>query len=141
MHVTIREAVLQDEAGVTDLWRACGLIASYNDPGIDFRFAISNVGSAVLVAVDAAECIVGSAMVGHDGHRGWLYYVASAPEWRGQGIGRAVIDAAEQWLGQQGVAKVQLMIRETNSAVMHFYERLGYEDMPRVLMSKWLKQP
>jgi ribosomal protein S18 acetylase RimI-like enzyme len=138
MILTVRTAFPKDEANVIELWRSCNLIASYNDPGADFRFALGGGCSAVLVAEGAEGRITGSVMVGHDGHRGWLYYVASAPEDRGQGTGRAMVDAGEQWLRERGVRKVQLMVRETNTAVVRFYEQLGYEDMPRVIMSKWL---
>ena len=138
MSPTIRSAVSEDEATIVDLWRACGLVATYNDPDADFRFAIAGRNSSVLIAENVEGRIIGSVMVGHDGHRGWLYYVACAPAERGQGIGRAIVAAGEQWLRERGVPKVQLMVRETNTAVVNFYERLGYEDMPRVLMSKWL---
>lgn len=140
MPQAIRIATPEDEANVIGLWRTCNLIASYNDPGNDFRSAITGASSAVLVAENEESQIVGSIMVGHDGHRGWLYYVASAPDHRGQGIGRAMVNAGERWLRDRQVPKVQLMVRETNTAVVRFYERLGYEDMPRVLMSKWLNQ-
>jgi ribosomal protein S18 acetylase RimI-like enzyme len=141
MSMVIRDAAPEDETHVVALWRACGLIAAYNDPAVDYRFAVAGENSAVLVAEDVDGGIVGSVIVGHDGHRGWLYYVAAAPDRRGQGIGRDMVDAGEQWLRMRQVPKVQLMVRETNRAVVQFYERLGYEDMPRVLMSKWLHQP
>lgn len=80
-------------------------------------------------------------MVGHDGHRGWLYYLAAAPDRRGQGIGRSMVEAAERWLAARGVRKVQLMIRPTNTAVARFYDRLGYDEEPRVVMAKWLTPP
>jgi ribosomal protein S18 acetylase RimI-like enzyme len=140
MSITIRDAALEDEESVVGLWRACGLVAAYNDPAVDFRFAVGGGASAVLIAEDAEGYVTGTVMVGHDGHRGWLYYVASEPECRGKGIGRAMVHAGEQWLRTRQVVKVQLMVRETNTAVVQFYERLGYEDMPRVLMSKWLNQ-
>lgn len=141
MPLTIRNATLEDRENVTDLWGTCDLIASYNDPSADFRFAIAGASTAVLVGEDAEGRIIGTVMVGHDGHRGWLYYVASAPGVRGQGIGRSMVEAGEQWLRERQVAKVQLMVRETNTTVVQFYERLGYEDMPRVVMSKWLTKP
>ncbi|MET0248410.1 MAG: GNAT family acetyltransferase [Sphingobium sp.] len=141
MHMIIRDAVARDEEHAVMLWRVCGLVASYNDPCTDFRFATHGENSTVLVAEDAEGRVIGTVMVGHDGHRGWLYYVASAPERRGQGIGRAMVEAGEEWLRERQVAKVQLMVRETNMSVVQFYERLGYEDMPRVLMSKWLNHP
>ena len=138
MILTIRSATSQDEAKVVALWRDCDLVVSYNDPVADFRFAKAGALSDVLVAEDEAGCIRGSVMVGHDGHRGWLYYLASASDSRGDGIGRKLVEAAEAWLRQHGVVKAQLMVRETNTKVVSFYERLGYEVVPRVIMSKWL---
>jgi ribosomal protein S18 acetylase RimI-like enzyme len=144
MRLTIRPAVPEDEARVVELWRASDLVVSYNDPAGDFRFARGGACSDVLVGEDETSRISGSVMVGHDGHRGWLYYVASAPHARDSGIGRQMVQAAEDWLRQRGVLKAQLMVRETNTQVVSFYERLGYEVAPRVVMSKWLderKQP
>lgn len=140
MSITVRNAVAGDEEQVVALWRACGLVAPHNNPSIDFRFALAGGSSTVLVAEDTKMRIIGTVMVGHDGHRGWLYYVASEPDRRGHGIGRTIVDAGEQWLRERQIPKVQLMVRETNTAVVQFYERLGYEDMPRTLMSKWLNQ-
>ncbi|MDH7796222.1 MULTISPECIES: GNAT family acetyltransferase [unclassified Beijerinckia] len=138
MSLTIRSAKSDDESAVTALWRACDLVVSYNDPGADFRFARGGAASDILVGTDAAGRIVGSVMVGHDGHRGWLYYVASDPTSRGSGIGRQMVTAGENWLRQRGVVKVQLLVRETNTKVIGFYDHLGYEETPRVIMAKWL---
>jgi ribosomal protein S18 acetylase RimI-like enzyme len=133
----IRSAAPEDEEAVTGLWQACGLTVPYNDPARDFRFALGKPGSDILVAEDGH--IIGSVMVGHDGHRGWLYYVAVASSDRRKGVGRALVCAAEQWLADHGVAKAQLMVRETNSQVAEFYQHLGYEPMPRINLQKWLK--
>jgi len=141
MSLTIRSALPDDEAAVVALWHACGLTVSYNDPVADFRFARAGACSDVLVGEDESGRISGSVMVGHDGHRGWLYYVASAPDVRGHGIGRQMVQAAEEWLRQRGVLKAQLMVRDTNTKVVAFYERLGFEVAPRVVMGKWLREP
>jgi ribosomal protein S18 acetylase RimI-like enzyme len=141
MPLTIRSATANDEAEVIALWRSCDLVASYNDPAADFRFAKAGACSDVLVAGDESGCICGSVMVGHDGHRGWLYYVASAQGVRGKGVGREIVAAGEQWLRERGVVKVQLMVRETNTGVVSFYEHIGYEVAPRAVMSKWLRRP
>lgn len=138
MPISIREAVMEDEHQVVALWEACGLTVSYNDPQADYHFALCGSASTVLVAENELRKIVGSIMVGHDGHRGWLYYLAAAPDVRGTGAGRAMVDAGEDWLKIRRVRKVQLMVRPDNTEVVSFYDRLGYEDMPRVLMSKWL---
>jgi ribosomal protein S18 acetylase RimI-like enzyme len=133
--VKIRSATEGDEAGVIALWKECGLTVPYNDPAADFRFALGKSNSDVLVTDDLS----GSVMVGHDGHRGWLYHLAVAPQRQRQGLGRALVAAAEQWLAARSVPKVHLMVRETNEAVSAFYRRLGYEPMPRINMQKWLK--
>jgi len=137
--LTIRSATAEDEPRVVALWRSSGLVASYNDPSKDFHFARAREGSDILVGLDAEQAIVGSVMVGHDGHRGWLYYVAADPAHRNRGIGRSMVEAAEQWLKDRGVVKVMLLVRETNTAVVDFYQTLGFEAVPRVIMQKWLE--
>jgi ribosomal protein S18 acetylase RimI-like enzyme len=136
----IRAATSQDESAIVDLWRVCGLVTSYNDPAADFAFAKAGACSEILVGEDDGV-IRASVMVGHDGHRGWLYYVASDPHSRGGGFGRQIVDAAETWLRQRGVAKVQLLVRETNASVVAFYEHLGFEVTPRTVLAKWLRNP
>ena len=138
MPITIRSATPEDEQAVVALWRACDLVAPYNDPAADFRFARAGACSDVLVAEDATARITATTMVGHDGHRGWLYYVATSPETRGTGAGRQIVAAAEAWLRERGVVKAQLLVRETNTGVIAFYEHLGFETAPRTVMGKWL---
>jgi ribosomal protein S18 acetylase RimI-like enzyme len=135
--VNIRGATAEDEVSVVALWKACGLTAPYNDPAADFRFALGKPSSDILVADDNGVC--GAIMVGHDGHRGWLYYVAVDPVRQRRGMGGALVRAAEQWLKDRDVPKVHLMVRETNDAVTAFYRRIGYDLMPRINMQKWLK--
>lgn len=66
-------------------------------------------------------------MVGHDGHRGWIYYMAVRAQERGRGHGQRLLQACEQWVAARGVPKVQLMVRDGNDVIVSFYERLGYE--------------
>lgn len=139
MRLTIRSAGWKDEAEVVELWRSCDLVASYNDPSVDIRFAKDGACSDVLIAEDDVGRVIGS-VVGHDGHRGWLYYLAAAEHSLRCSLGRALVKAAEEWLRKRDVLKAQLLVRETNRGVVPFYERLGYEAAPRVFMSKWLER-
>ena len=82
--------------------------------------------------------IVATAMVGHDGHRGWVYYVATDPERRGRGYGRAIMNAAEDWLRAAGIAKLQLLVRRDNAQANAFYQSLGFELSTSVMFQKWL---
>lgn len=138
MTLTIGPAAEVDERAVVYLWRACGLTVPYNDPATDFRFARGGASSEVLVARLECGRVCATAMVGHDGHRGWLYYVAVDPMLQRQGVGAEIVGAAEAWLKARGVVKAQLLVRETNTAVVAFYEKLGFEVAPRVVMAKWI---
>ena len=107
------------------LWQSCGLTRPWNDPRKDIYFASQKPNSEVLVGqVDGK--IVAAVMVGHDGHRGAIYYLAVAPTHEGQGLGRAIHNAAVQWLHDKGVWKINLVVRSENAGVAKFYEKLGY---------------
>jgi len=136
--LALRAAHADEEAAVIALWRDCGLVVSWNDPVADFRRALGRGNSDILIAADPAGTIVGAALVGHDGHRGWIYYLAADPNRRRRGIGRKLVEAAQAWLKARDIPKLQLMIRETNVEVIRFYERIGFENAPRVIMQKWL---
>jgi ribosomal protein S18 acetylase RimI-like enzyme len=121
---------------VTALWEACGLTRPWNDPKRDFDLALASEASAVLV-VREGEVLAGSVMVGFDGHRGWVYYLAVSPDHRRKGLGRALMAAAEDWLRARGAPKIQLMVREENDAV-GFYEALGLERQKVVTLGRFL---
>jgi len=125
--VTIRALRDDDIEPVVALWHAAGVARPWNDPARDIAFARRGAHSTILVAVAEAR-IVATAMIGEDGHRGWIYYAAVAPDRQGTGVGRAMMDAAERWLGERGVWKVQLLVRADNAAACGFYEHLGYQD-------------
>ena len=72
--LTIAPIADADVAAVAALWQRCGLTRPWNDPTSDITFARKGPNSAVLVGREA-NAIVASIMVGHDGHRGWVYYV------------------------------------------------------------------
>lgn len=109
------------------LWQAAGLTRPWNDPYTDYDLALTNPASVILIARTHTS-LAGSVMVGFDGHRGWVYYLASDPNHRGMGIGRALMTAAEVWLREQGCPKIQLMVRNDNSGVKAFYFAIGYEE-------------
>ena len=129
-----------DVEAVIALWQRCGLTRPWNDPSSDIAFVRRGANATILIGRHD-NAIVATAMVGHDGHRGWLYYVASDPGSRGSGFGRQMVQTGEDWLRDRDIVKVQLLVRETNTQVVSFYEHLDYEVAPRVIMSKWLKPP
>jgi ribosomal protein S18 acetylase RimI-like enzyme len=126
-----------DLAEVIALWERCGLTRPWNDPAADIALTRRGANSTILISRDGGA-IIATAMVGHDGHRGWVYYVAVDPDRRGKGHGRAIMNAAEEWLRQAGIAKMQLMVRSDNTRVQAFYEAIGYDEQERILYAKWL---
>lgn len=133
----IQPATSTDRAEVIALWRACGLVVPHNPPEGDFDFAFGKDNSDILV-IRHEHRITGSVMVGHDGHRGWIYYLAVDPGLRHQGLGATLAAAAEDWLHARGVRKLQLMVRDSNTGVLDFYRRIGYEAAPVTVMRRWL---
>jgi hypothetical protein len=135
--LTIAPIADDDVPIVVALWQRCDLTRPWNDPAADIAFAHKGPNSAVLVGRDG-NTIVATVMVGHEGHRGWVYYVAVDPEVRGHGYGRGIMNAAEHWLRQAGITKLQLMVRDDNSKVQAFYESIDYARQARVVYAKWL---
>ena len=127
-----------DAAAVVALWQAAGVARPWNDPDTDIAFARRSSHSTIRIGLDNGQ-IVTTAMVGEDGHRGWVYYAAVAPERQGQGYGRALMDDAEQWLSARGVWKMQLLVRADNASSIGFYEALGYANTRTVCLQKQIE--
>jgi ribosomal protein S18 acetylase RimI-like enzyme len=125
-----------DEKEVAKLWREVfpGSPA-WNKPESDIKRKLKIQRELFFVAI-IDKAIIGTAMAGYDGHRGWVYYVAVKPEYRRQGIGEALMKRVEQGLKQIGCPKLNLQVRADNDAVVAFYEKLGYKIEPRVSMGK-----
>lgn len=142
MKLRIRPFVRSDTEAVVALWEACGLTRPWNDPRADIERCLVSESGSLFVTEDhpagAEPELVGTVMVGYDGHRGWMYYLASAPSRRGEGIGRALVSAAERWLEALGCPKAQLMVRGGNEVAIGFYEGLGYERGDVLVLGKRL---
>jgi ribosomal protein S18 acetylase RimI-like enzyme len=135
--LTISPVTDADIDAVVALWERCGLTRPWNDPRADIALARRQDNAAILVGRDAGA-LVAALMVGHDGHRGWFYYLGVEPGAQGRGFGRAITTAGEAWLRARGIEKAQLMVRPGNEKVRAFYESLGYGEQERVVFGKWL---
>jgi ribosomal protein S18 acetylase RimI-like enzyme len=126
-----------EEAAVIGLWQACGLTRPWNDPRRDLDFARGKSNSEILVA-SRNDRVAVTVMAGHDGHRGTIYYLAVDPAEQGNGLGRLAVAAAESWLKNRGVWKVNLLVRRENAKVLGFYQTLGYETNDVASLGRWL---
>jgi GNAT superfamily N-acetyltransferase len=123
-----------DRAAVKALWRIA--FAEFpDDPDASIDFCLHTGHGALFVGCLGGE-VIGTILAGHDGHRGWIYHLATHPDHRGLGYARRLLAYAEAHLAGLGVPKVNLQIRPGNAAVQGFYERLGYAAEPRIQMGK-----
>ena len=135
MELEISDVRADERDAVVQSWHEAGLTRPWNDPLADLDRALAGPSSTVLAARVDGE-LVGTCMVGHDGHRAWVYYLATAPQRRGAGIGRALMAAAEAWAKEHCMPKIQLMVRSDNTAVLDFYAHLGYESQDVAVLGR-----
>ena len=136
-HVRIREYRADDEEAVVSLWVACELTRPWNDPRRDIARKLADSPELLLVGEQDGR-VVGTVMAGYDGHRGWINYLAVGPAWQRRGLGRALMDAADERLAALGCAKINLQVRDENEAARGFYEAIGYRLEPIVSFGKRL---
>lgn len=134
----IGTATLADTESIISIWEEAKLTRSWNNPNDDIKNALTTPTSTILLLCDERQ-IVGTVMVGYDGHRGWIYYLAVRSEFQKKGYGKQLVQEAEKWLKSKNVPKVNLMIRNSNEAVKSFYEACEYKDDEVIVMAKWLK--
>jgi ribosomal protein S18 acetylase RimI-like enzyme len=134
----IRAFEADDEASVVALWSRCGLLSKLNDPRKDIARKLRVQPGLFLVGV-VARRVVATVMAGYEGHRGWINYLAVAPEHQGVGYGRAMMERAENCLRAMGCPKINLQVRRNNSDVVAFYSSIGYTEDDVVSMGKRLE--
>jgi ribosomal protein S18 acetylase RimI-like enzyme len=126
-----------DETAIVALWHECGLTRPWNDPQKDIARKLTEQPDLFLVGTVQEE-VVASAMVGFDGHRGWVYYLAVAERHRKHSYGRALMQEAERLLVERGCPKLNLQVRSSNPGVIEFYRKLGYVQDETVSLGKRL---
>lgn len=126
-----------DTESVIGLWSRCELLRPWNDPEKDIARKLE-VQRDLFMVGESEGRVVAVMMVGYEGHRGWVNYLAIEPELQGRGLGREMMAEAERRLAAMGCPKVQLQVRTDNAAAIAFYERLGYTEDAVVNLGKRL---
>jgi ribosomal protein S18 acetylase RimI-like enzyme len=138
MHTITQYANEQHRQAVTDLWAAAfGVRGGHREAGLSIDMKVAKADGLFFVALDGTQ-VIGTLMAGWDGHRGWLYSVCTAPEYRRQGIGQMLVRHSEQALAALGCLKINLQVDGANTGVVPFYQALGYEIEPHVSLGKRL---
>ena len=125
MKVIIRSYHESDQKEVIQLWQECGLVVPWNDPLYDIERKLTVQPELFLIGV-LKDKIIATAMVGYEGHRGWVNYLAVNPKIQRLGIAKQMMKEAERRLLKIGCPKIQVQVRTTNFGVIEFYQKLGY---------------
>ncbi|MEO1145092.1 MAG: GNAT family acetyltransferase [Cyanobacteria bacterium J06638_22] len=133
----IRAFQASDREAVVQLWKDCGLVVPHNDPHRDIDRKLTVQPEWFLIG-EADTQVIASCMVGYEGHRGWLNYLAVRPAMQKRGFGQQIVAHAETLLLQAGCPKINLQIRSTNQRVIEFYEGLGYKQDTVISLGKRL---
>lgn len=137
MSLVIRPYRAEDQEAVIALWQACQLVVPQNDPVADIETKMRFQPDLFLVALSRAR-VVGTVMAGYEGHRGWINYLAVVPDQRRLGIGRRLMQAAEEKLRFLGCPKINLQVRRSNKPVIHFYRSTGFTEDDVISLGKRL---
>jgi ribosomal protein S18 acetylase RimI-like enzyme len=135
--LVIRPFCPDDEAAVVALWHACGLLRAWNDPHKDIARK-STVQPELFLVGFVDDALVASAMIGYDGHRGWVNYLGVDPRHRQRGHARRMMGEAERLLAERGCPKLNLQVRGSNREALAFYRALGYVADDAVSLGKRL---
>ena len=134
----LRAFQIEDENAVIDLWTRCGLVKSHNDPRKDIARKLKVNPKMFLVGLLEAK-IIATVMVGYEGHRGWINYLAVSPECRMRGLGKRMMDEAERLLRREGCPKINLQVRTSNTEVLAFYKSIGFLQDDAISLRKRLE--
>ena len=134
----IRAFTPADTEAVVELWQDCELTRPWNDPHKDIARKLSVSPELFLIGTDGQGLLMATVMVGYDGHRGWINYLAVHPSHQRQGHASQLMQQAEQLLTERGCPKLNLQVRAGNEVVIALYESLGYTDDKTVSMGKRL---
>ena len=128
-----------DAPAVIALWQRCGLTHPKNNPAKDI-LRKSTVRPDLFIVGLIDETIVASVMVGYEGHRGWINYLAVDPAHQRRGHGETLMREAERLLRAEGCPKINLQVRSTNRGVLTFYKKIGFSPDDVVSLGKRLER-
>lgn len=130
--LSIRECELEDIDGVLKLWRQADATPSLTDTADDLRRAVIENPAHVLVAETGGR-VIGSIIGTFDGWRGNIYRLAVYPEYRRQGVARALVAEVEKRLAEQGAKRITALVEKDHPGAMNFWEAVGYRVDERIV--------
>jgi ribosomal protein S18 acetylase RimI-like enzyme len=130
--LSIRTCRPEDIEAVLELWRQAEATPSVTDTSDDLRRAVTASPAHVLVA-EVGGRVIGSVIGTFDGWRGNIYRLAVHPDYRRQGVGRALVAEVEKRLAEQGAKGITVLVEKEHPWAMNFWEAVGYRVDERIV--------
>ena len=126
MNHSLHPLTIDDYDAVFALWSSCeGIGLSSADSREEIaRYLERNPGMSFTAR--SSEQIVGAALAGHDGRRGYLHHLAVRERYRNRGIGSSLVEACLTALKREGIVKCHLFAFETNADGIAFWMRQNW---------------
>ena len=121
----IRHARYSDVADILDLWRAAEAAPSVTDDEASIERLLHRDRAAFFVA-ESDGVVIGTLIAGFDGWRGHMYRMAVHPEFRRQGIARALVEEAEEHLRSIGCKRISALVLSDEAHAVAFWTAVGY---------------
>jgi ribosomal protein S18 acetylase RimI-like enzyme len=122
---TIRTCRPDEDERLLTLWRRAEATPSVTDTAEAIR-RVSQTSSARVLVAETSGQVVGSIIGTFDGWRGNIYRLAVHPDYRRQGMARALVKEVERWLQDQGVQRITALVEKDHSWAVGFWEAVGY---------------
>lgn len=123
---------------VVELWRKCDLVVPQNDPVEDIEKKMNFQPNLFFIGLLDGK-VIGSIMVGYEGHRGWINYLAVKPENQSHGYGGKLVQKAINELKKIDCQKINLQVRKSNVKVIDFYKNMGFKEDDVISLGMRLK--
>ena len=128
--IVTRDFSVDDYDAVLQLWQTVeGLEVAEGDDKEGVAQFVTRNPRLSRVAVDGSK-VVGVAMCGQDGRRGYIYHVAVDLAYRRYGLGKRLVQECLDGLRQAGIVRAIILVADYNLGGAEFWKRAGWEDIP-----------
>lgn len=131
---TLAEMTIEEYDKSIDLWKQTdGLALSEADSRESIAFYLERNPGMSYVCKDG-ENVIGTILCGHDGRRGYIYHVAVDPAYRGNSIGRRLVESSLKKLNQAAITKCHIMVIADNEIGNRFWTKTGWQRRDGILL-------